>query len=92
VHQCGKYRLLVGWLVVGLSVAVEFGMGRFTVHSIAQRTIRSPVNVYVKEGETGRSMDMRLKKQQWHIRLEHPEKSAVAEHSVDLGHCIQFHH
>jgi hypothetical protein len=23
--------------------------------------------------------------------LEHPEKSAVAEHSVDLGHRILFH-
>jgi hypothetical protein len=36
-------------------------------------------------------MDTRLKEHQRHIRLEHPEKSAVAEHSVDLGHRILFH-
>jgi hypothetical protein len=27
----------------------------------------------------------------WHIRLEHPDKSAVAEHSIDQGHRILFH-
>ncbi|PNF16784.1 hypothetical protein B7P43_G00868 [Cryptotermes secundus] len=26
-------------------------MGRFMVHSMAQKTIGSPVNIYVKEGE-----------------------------------------
>jgi hypothetical protein len=26
-----------------------------------------------------------------HIHLEHPDKSAVAEHSIDQGHRIQFH-
>jgi uncharacterized protein with PIN domain len=36
-------------------------------------------------------VDTRLKEHQRHIRLEHPDKSAVAEHSVDLGHHIQFH-
>jgi hypothetical protein len=25
------------------------------------------------------------------MRLKHPDKSAVAEHSIDLEHCIQFH-
>jgi hypothetical protein len=45
----------------------------------------------VYTGQTGCSVDARLKKQQQHIRLEHPEKSAVAERSVDLGHHIQFH-
>jgi hypothetical protein len=34
---------------------------------------------------------MRVKEHQRHIRLEHPDKSAVAEHSVDLGHRIQLH-
>jgi hypothetical protein len=28
---------------------------------------------------------------QQHIRLEHPDKPAVAEHSIDQGHRIQFH-
>jgi hypothetical protein len=36
-------------------------------------------------------VDARLKEHQRHIRLEHPDVSAVAEHSVDLGHHIQFH-
>jgi hypothetical protein len=31
------------------------------------------------------------KEHQRHIRLEHLYKSAVAEHRVDSGHCIQFH-
>jgi hypothetical protein len=45
--------------------------------------------VYI--GQTGRSVDTRLKEHQRHVRLEHPEKSAIAEHSVDLGHRILFH-
>jgi hypothetical protein len=36
-------------------------------------------------------VDTRLKEHQRHIHLEHPEKSAMAEHSVDLGHHFQFH-
>jgi hypothetical protein len=44
--------------------------------------------VYI--GQTGHSMDARLKEHQQHIRLEHLDKSAVAEHSVDLGHRILF--
>jgi hypothetical protein len=32
----------------------------------------------------------RLKEHQRHIRLEHPDKSAVAEHSIELGHRIQL--
>jgi hypothetical protein len=36
-------------------------------------------------------MDIRLKEHQWHIRLEHSDKSAIPEHSSDQGHCIQFH-
>jgi hypothetical protein len=32
-----------------------------------------------------------MKEHQRHIRLEHPDKSAVTEHTVDLGHRIQFH-
>jgi hypothetical protein len=36
-------------------------------------------------------MDERLKEHQRHIRLDHSDKSAVAEHGVNLGHRIQFH-
>jgi hypothetical protein len=32
----------------------------------------------------------RLKEHQWHIILEHPDKSAVAEHSINQRHHIQF--
>jgi predicted GIY-YIG superfamily endonuclease len=42
-------------------------------------------------GLTGRSVETRFKEHQRHIHLEHPDKSAVAEHSVDLGHRIQLH-
>jgi hypothetical protein len=45
--------------------------------------------VYIRQ--IGRSVDARLKEHQRHIRLEHPEKSAVAEYSVNLGHRIQSH-
>jgi hypothetical protein len=36
-------------------------------------------------------VDIRLKEHQRHIRLEHPDKSAVAGHSIDQEHRIQFH-
>jgi hypothetical protein len=42
--------------------------------------------------QTSRSVDIRLKEHQRHIRLEHPDKTAVAEHSIDQGHRIQFHY
>jgi hypothetical protein len=45
--------------------------------------------VYI--GQSGRSVDIRLMEHQRHIRLEHPGKSAVAEHSIHHGHRIQFH-
>jgi hypothetical protein len=42
-------------------------------------------------GQTGRSVDIRLKEHQRNIRLQYPDKSVVAEHSIDQGHRIQFH-
>jgi hypothetical protein len=45
--------------------------------------------VYI--GQIGRYMHTRLKENQRHIRLEHPDKSVEAEHSVDLGDRILFH-
>jgi hypothetical protein len=45
--------------------------------------------VYI--GQMGHSVDIMLKERQQHIRLEHPDKSAIAEHSIDQGHHIQFH-
>jgi hypothetical protein len=44
--------------------------------------------VYI--GQTGHSVDTRLKKHQRHIHPEHPNKSAMAEHSINLGHHIQL--
>jgi hypothetical protein len=44
--------------------------------------------VYI--GQTGRSIEARIKKYQGHVHLEQPDRSAVAEHSIDLGYCIQL--
>jgi hypothetical protein len=49
----------------------------------------SAATVYI--GQTGHSVDARLKEHQLHIHLEHQGKSAMVVHSVDLGHRIQFH-
>ena len=40
--------------------------------------------VYI--GQSGRSIDLRIKEHERHIRLAQPEKSAVAEHSLDHDH------
>jgi hypothetical protein len=45
----------------------------------------------VYAGQTGHCVDIRLKVHQRIIRLEHPDKSAIAELSIDQGHRIQFH-
>jgi hypothetical protein len=44
--------------------------------------------VYI--GQTGHSVNTRVKEHQRHIRLEHPGKSSVAEQSINLGHHIQL--
>jgi hypothetical protein len=44
--------------------------------------------VYI--GQTGSSIEIGVKEHQCHIRLEHPDKSAVAEHSIYVGHRIQL--
>jgi hypothetical protein len=44
--------------------------------------------VYI--GQTGRSIDTRIKEHHRHIRLAHSDKSAVAEHSISRGHRIQL--
>jgi hypothetical protein len=41
--------------------------------------------------QMGRSMDIGLKEHQWHIRLEHPDKPAIVEHSIKNRHHTQFH-
>jgi hypothetical protein len=43
--------------------------------------------VYI--GQTDRYIETRVKEQR-HIHLEYPDKSSVVEHSINLGHCIQF--
>jgi hypothetical protein len=44
--------------------------------------------VYI--GQTGRYIDTRIKEHHRHIRLAHPDKSAVAEHSISQGHPVQL--
>jgi hypothetical protein len=41
-------------------------------------------------GQTGRSIETRCKEHMRHIHLHQPEKSVVAEHSVNTGHQIDF--
>jgi hypothetical protein len=38
-----------------------------------------------------RLINIRLKVHQCHIHQERPYKSAVAKHSINLGHCTQLH-
>jgi hypothetical protein len=38
MHQCGKYSLLTGWVVVGPGVKIDVGMGTFMVHQIYKAT------------------------------------------------------
>jgi hypothetical protein len=44
--------------------------------------------VYI--GQTGHSIETSVKEHQRHICLGHPDKSAMAKHSIHLGHCIQL--
>ncbi|XP_046401609.1 uncharacterized protein LOC124167669 [Ischnura elegans] len=41
-------------------------------------------------GETGRTIETRLKEHKRHLRLGQPEKSAIAERSIQHDHVIQF--
>jgi hypothetical protein len=44
--------------------------------------------VYI--GQTGRTIETRCKEHMRHIHPGHPDKSAVAEHSIEAGHNIDF--
>jgi hypothetical protein len=55
------------------------------------RGLQDPLWVRQNLHLADRSVDIRWKEHQRHIILEHPDKSAVAEHSIDQGHRIQFH-
>jgi len=44
--------------------------------------------VYI--GQSGRSVQLRIKEHNRHIRLAQPDKSAVAEHSINHGHIIKL--
>jgi hypothetical protein len=41
-------------------------------------------------GQSGRSVNLRIKEHERHIRLAQPDKSAVAEHSFNLDHIIKL--
>jgi hypothetical protein len=58
LYQSGKYGMLVGWVVMRARVQVKVVKGRFMVHSMAQGTIGSPVNIYVKEGKVAISFHL----------------------------------
>jgi hypothetical protein len=44
----------------------------------------------VNVGQTGRSIEARLKEHRRHVRLNQPERSAVAQHSLTAYHRIEF--
>jgi hypothetical protein len=56
--------------------------------SLAQQIPCERGKVYV--GQTWISIDTRCKEHRRHIRLDQRDKSAVAEHSIDTGQCINF--
>jgi hypothetical protein len=41
-------------------------------------------------GQSGQSIDLCIKEHERHIRLVHPDKSAVAEHSLEHDHIIKL--
>ena len=41
-------------------------------------------------GQSGRSIDLRIKEHDRHIRLVQPDKSAVAEHCLEQDHIIRL--
>jgi hypothetical protein len=45
-------------------------------------------SVYI--GQSGRTIQQRIKEHSRHIKLAQPNKSAVAEHSINLEHVIKF--
>jgi hypothetical protein len=49
-----------------------------------------PASGQIYIGQTGRSIETRVKEHQRHIRLQHSDKSAVAEHSIKMYHRIQL--
>jgi hypothetical protein len=44
--------------------------------------------VYI--GQSGRSIQLRIKEHNRHIRMAQPDKSAVAEHSINHDHIIKL--
>jgi hypothetical protein len=50
----------------------------------------TPCGSYKNLGQTGRSIDTRLKEHERHIRLEYLDNSAVAQHSIHQEHRILF--
>jgi hypothetical protein len=44
--------------------------------------------VYIEQ--TSCSIETRIMEHLHHIHLEEPDKSAIAKHSINLGHCIKL--
>jgi hypothetical protein len=65
---------------------VEDAMGLRTpgIYSIPRECGR----VYI--GQSGRSVQLRIKERHIHIRPAQPDKSAVAEHSINREHLIKL--
>ena len=42
------------------------------------------------QGQSGRRVEKRVEEHRWHVRHLHPDKVAVAKHSIDNDHKIRF--
>jgi hypothetical protein len=49
-EQDGEYGQLVCWMVVTGGTQISIGVSRLPVYMVCQRTIMSPVNMYIQEG------------------------------------------
>jgi hypothetical protein len=62
----------------------DLGLKTPSVYSVACNCVQ----VYI--GHTGHTIKTRVKEYRCHTQLEQPDKFAIAEHSINQGHCIQL--
>ena len=79
------------------SVALSGGQGKLTYEGESKSKgkihLTALIEVTVGKvyiGQSGRSVQLRIKEHGRHIRLAQPDKSAVAEHSFNQDHIIRL--
>jgi hypothetical protein len=63
----------------------------YTVRDILELRILGVHSICCECGQMGHSINIILKKHHQHTQLEHLDMSAMAEHSINLGHHIQLY-